>query len=480
MSIPDAGSTPPRGRFDKVIDKIAHPSHAEGVWQKLAIGSLIALSFGISILVGLGIEYLREKNLKGKQVTKMSGQSSGGAPDGPSDGAGTKLTSTSDSVNSLGTLHLGLRSSAQHVSMPMVKETPQNQAQPVSTDAQDKSTKVNDLTTSRSSSGTSVSLAPPLLDDDLDLRTELLMSKDSSSEALSATAPFPHSMDQGPELREDPEVAELTRKYREAGAAQAAEIEANQSRVGKPPRLAVHEVGLEQFKALEIILDNIDQSDALPAAGTPTAVAAVAADHIESVDVESVHGALRAVDINKISASSRNDKISKIVREEWARLGVKVPTEDVPPVPDVSLLKPNEFLVLIPKGIKLSDFNRNIKYRSDKVDPNKMVVENSYWVAVPEEVLKETEGRSYDEQVAKMNKECPGARVPTIIEAVAVGLIYHERTGKWMLEENTTVCVGKDGKHEADVGHFSDFGLQVFLSVSINPTNALLPLRQIG
>jgi hypothetical protein len=131
-------------------------------------------------------------------------------------------------------------------------------------------------------------------------------------------------------------------------------------------------------------------------------------------------------------------KLKEAIINEWAKLGVTVKLEDIPPVPNASLLKPGEFLMLIPKGRTLNALASRIRYYDQEVKDayGEQAVENSYWVAVPDKVLEETRGLPFAKQVEIMNDKCPGAQVAKLPEICAATLIHQERTGERLLSDN--------------------------------------------
>jgi hypothetical protein len=167
---------------------------------------------------------------------------------------------------------------------------------------------------------------------------------------------------------------------------------------------------------------------------------------------------------------------------EWAKLGVTVLPEDIPPVPDLSLLNPGEFLVLIPKGLKLNDLESNFHYFKPEVKEayGEQAVESSYWVAVPDKVLEETRDIPFADQVKIMKDKCPGAEVLPLLASIAGALIRKERTGKGILEDRYTRTLEKIGRYETVVvGCFSPYGLDIDSGDWGGSYIALLPIRKL-
>jgi hypothetical protein len=176
-------------------------------------------------------------------------------------------------------------------------------------------------------------------------------------------------------------------------------------------------------------------------------------------------------------------KLKEAIIIEWAKLGVTVLPEDIPPVPDLSLLNPGEFLVLIPKGLKLNALASRIKYCNPMVKDKygEQAVETSYWVAVPDKVLEGTRDLPFAKQVEIMKDKCPGAQVPKLPEICAAVLSCQERTGEWMLSDNPptyTRTFEQDNGNQACVGSFSSDGLFVDYGIWVSQHIALLPIRK--
>jgi hypothetical protein len=173
--------------------------------------------------------------------------------------------------------------------------------------------------------------------------------------------------------------------------------------------------------------------------------------------------------------------LKEAIINEWAKLGVTVLSENISPVPDLSLLNPGEFLVLIPKGLTLNALASRFRY-SDKMVKEaygKQAVGSSYWVAVPDKVLEETRDLPFAKQVEIMKDKCPGAQVANVLEICAAVLICHERTGKRMLSDDppTFTCTYEPiNDYQMCVGGFSAEGLYVGKFSWMHPSLALLPL----
>jgi hypothetical protein len=192
------------------------------------------------------------------------------------------------------------------------------------------------------------------------------------------------------------------------------------------------------------------------------------------------------VTISSISVVAAT-KLKEAIINEWAKLGVTVLPGDIPPVPDLSLLKPGEFLVLIPKGLKLNALaSRFRQYLQEVKDAyGEEAIESSYWVAVPDKVLEGTRGLPFAEQIEIMEDKSPGAQVANILGICAAVLLFQERTGKRMLSDDPptyTRTLQWIKGYQTAVGCFSAEGLDVTFGTKPHWEDtdiALLPLRKL-
>lgn len=134
---------------------------------------------------------------------------------------------------------------------------------------------------------------------------------------------------------------------------------------------------------------------------------------------------VRFLGINElIILSSFNEVAAKMGKEEivneWAKLGVAIKPEDIPPVPNDARLMPNEYFVLIPKGISMNNLGSELTGIKGEIkeDWGKKATESFYWV------------------VGSTVAVLPHQNRAKVIESNAVTLIYEERTGERLLRTN--------------------------------------------